>query len=173
MKGIVIDADYLSNRAGEPVVRLYCKKIGTSDEGKNFIAHIKGFEPYFYVNSGSDEKENIEEMLKEYVKRIEIVEKYLPIGYQTKKTEMLRVVLYNPKNTPECRRICEEKYSIFEADILFKNRFLIDMDISGMSVIMFDEIGKELKNYGLNCGELYIVDKNEIKLTTDKINIEY
>ncbi len=174
MKILVIDTDYISNRAGEPVIRLYGKKIGTADEGKDVVLHAKGFEAYCYANVGWSAKEEIEKALGAYVKRIELVKRYQPIGYQTDKSEMIKIVLHNPKNTPECRKILEEMdIQVMEADILFKNRFLNDTGITGMSIIFFDHTGKELKNYGLNCNELYLVDYKDIKLTKDEINIEY
>jgi len=175
MKLLVIDADYLSNRAGEPVVRLYGKKVDTHDEGKDVILHAKGFEPYFYANVEWSAKEDIENVLKTYIKRIELVKRYQPIGYQTEKSEMIKIVLFNPKSTPECRKIIEAMdIQVMEADVLFKNRFLIDTGISGMSVVEFDHIGKELNHYSnLNCKELYIIDYKGIRVTDVKVNIEY
>lgn len=175
MKLLIIDADYLSNRAGEPVVRLYGKKVDTHDEGKDVILHAKGFEPYFYANVDWTAKEDIEKALGAYVKRIELVKRYQPIGYQVEKSEMIKIVLFNPKSTPECRKIIESMdIQAMEADVQFKNRFLIDTGIAGMSIIEFDQIGKELKHYSnLNCNELYIIDYKEIRITNDKVNIEY
>lgn len=174
MKLLVIDVDYLANRLGEPVIRIYGKKALCSDEGIDVILHVKKFEPYFYADIEHYAKDEVEKALKEYIKRVECVFKYKPIGYQKEKSEMLKVVLQNPKSTPECRKILEEMDILcMEADILFKNRYLIDTGITGMGVIEFDHIGKELKNYGLNCNELYIIDTKEVKLTNDKINIEY
>lgn len=175
MKLLIIDADYLSNRAGEPVVRLYGKKVDTHDEGKDVILHAKGFEPYFYANVEWSAKEDIEKALGAYVKRIELVKRYKPIGFQSNKSEMIKIVLFNPKSTPECRRIIEGMdICVMEADILFKNRFLIDTGIAGMSVIEFDQIGKELNHYSnLNCKELYIIDYKGIRVTNEKVNIEY
>jgi len=175
MKLLIIDADYLSNRAGEPVIRLYGKKVDTHDEGKDVILHAKGFEPYFYANVEWSAKEEIEKALGSYVKRIELVKRYKPIGFQSNKSEMIKIVLFNPKSTPECRKIVESMdIQIMEADVLFKNRFLIDTGISGMSVVEFDQIGKELAHYSnLNCHELYIVNYKDIRITNDKVNIEY
>lgn len=175
MKLLLIDADYLSNRVGEPVIRLYGKKVDTHDEGKDVILHAKGFEPYFYANVDWSAKEDIENALKTYIKRIELVKRYQPIGYQLKKSEMIKIVLFNPKSTPECRKIIEAMdIQVMEADVLFKNRFLIDTGISGMSVIEFDQIDKELNHYSnLNCKELYIIDYKGIRMNDVKVNIEY
>ena len=170
MKLIVIDADYTFNRAGEPVIRLYGRKV-EGNEGE-VIVHVKGFEPYFYCEGIIEE--DVLGVAGEYVKRIEKVMKYKPIGYQTEKSEMLKVVLYNPKLTPEVRGLVEEKGGIvYEADILFRNRYMIDSEIVGMGVIEFNHVGKELGGYGLNCGELYITGTEDIRVIDEVVNIEY
>ncbi len=173
MKLLIIDADYTMNKLEEPVIRLYGKKV-SSGEGSDVILHVKGFEPYFYANCDWSDLEEIKIVVKEFAKRIETVEKFKSIGYQTKKSEMLKVVLCNPKDTPKCRELLENiDIEVFEADVQFKNRFLIDTGISGMSVIEFNHIGTELPNYGLNCNELYIINYKDVRITNDKVNIEY
>jgi len=173
MKLLIIDVDYLMNKLGEVVIRLYGKKVNCSDEGADVILHVK-FEPYFYANCDWSDLEEVKNAVKEYAKRVETVKKYKPIGYQTEKSNMLKIVLYNPKDTPKCRELLESiDIEVFEADVQFKNRFLIDTGISGMSVIEFNHIGTELKNYGLNCNNCFIVNYNEIRITNDKVNIEY
>ncbi len=174
MKLLVIDTDYLLNKVPEPVVRLYCKKLETLDEGKDVILHAKGFEAYFYANVEWSAKDDIEKALGTYIKRLELVKRFQPIGYQTEKSEMIKVVLHKPKDTPECRKILEAMdIQVMEADVLFKNRFLNDTGIKGMSVIIFNQVGNQLANYGLNCNELYIINYKEIKVTDEKVNIEY
>lgn len=173
MRLLIIDCDYLSNRAGEPVIRLYGKKIDTQNN-ENVILHVKGFEPYFYANVEWTAKNDIENALGAYAKRIELVKREKPIGYQTEKSEMIKIVLYNPKSTPECRKILEAiDIQVMEGDIQFKNRFLNDVGITGMSVIEFNQIGKSLPNYGLNTEELYICEVKDIRVTEEKVNIEY
>lgn len=174
MKILVIDVDYLPMRSGEPAIRIYGKKVD-SYNNENVILHVKGFEPYFYANVEWTAKTDIENALGAYIKRIELVKRFKPIGYQLDKSEMIKVILFNPKSTPECRKILEAMdIQVMEADILFKNRFLNDTGITGMSVIEFNQIGKELENYSdLNCNELYICEVKDIRVTEDKINIEY
>lgn len=169
MKILIFDADYTFNRAGEPVIRVYGRKL--SDCGE-VIVHIKGFEPYFYCER--IDEDDIMGVAGEYIKRIDKVRKYKPIGYQVEKTDMLEVVLYNPRVTPQVRELVEKAGGlVYEADILFRNRFMIDSGIDGMSVIEFNEIGKELGDYGLNCKELYIMDVNDIRVVDEKVVIEY
>lgn len=170
MKVLVIDVDYEFNRAGEPVIRLFGRKTGGIED--EVVVHVKGFEPYFYCECLSEK--DILDNVGEYVKRIEKVMKFKPIGYQVNKTEMLMVVLYNPRVTREVRIKLEEIGGLcYEADIYFKNRYMIDNGVNGMSIIEFNEIGKELAGYGLNCNELYIIEKEDIRVLDEIVSIEY
>ena len=184
MKMIVIDADYTYNRNSEAVIRLYGKIVGGNNEGKDVVLHVLGMEPYFYCdNAGLDIfqlQKTVEVVLKGYAKRVEIVMRYRPICYQVQKTPMLKITLFNPKTTPEAREMLKRSIPeitssyLYEADIVYTNRFMIDMNINGMDIIEFNEKGKELQNYGLNCENLFILHRSEIKVIKDEmIKIEY
>ena len=183
MKFIVLDCDYNFNKLNEPVVRLYGK---TLDDTKNedIVLHVLGIEPYIYLgNCGLkifELQKQIEVVAKGFIKRIEIVQRFLPIGYQIEKSNILRIVLFNPKVVPDLRKLLKEKIPevsdtyFYEADVPFKNRAMIDMGIDGTDVIYFNEKGKELQNYGVNCNKLFICDKSEIKVLKDEmVKIEY
>jgi len=76
--------------------------------------------------------------LESGVLNTETVLRYLPIGYQEHPRRMLRIYTDDPKNVRDLRerirKIAHVK-SVYESDIPFKNRFLIDHDIGGMSWI--------------------------------------
>ena len=142
----ILDADYKLVHEVEPVIRLF----GRSDDGRSVCCLVPGFEPYFYAKPKvlpAGKSENIcEDLTEKYpqIKRIEPVERFEPIGYQTQKKPMLRIVVYSPKNVPEIRDdILREPFidEIYESDILFRNRFLIDRNISGMSWVSAEEDG--------------------------------
>lgn len=178
MKVLVIDIDYTFNKNQEPVIRIYGKKVGGSVEGEDVVLHVRNFEPYFYCSGEDISISEINEVLGGYVKRVEVVKKYKPIGYQREKIDMFKIILKNPRVTPECRKMLVENMGdkisgIYEADVLFRNRYMIDRGIDGMSVVEFNHIGKELSNYGLNCNEMYIVGLDEIKMTDEKVDFEY
>ena len=173
---MVIDSDYNFNKMNEPVIRLYGKEVGEND-GKDIVLHVTGFEPYIIVDDcGLDIfelKKKVEIVAKGYVKRVEIIKRFKPIGYQIEKSNMLRLVLFSPKVVQDLRKLLKEGIeeltdkNFFEADIVFKNRFLVNMDINGMDVISF--IGSKIPNYGLNCNNLYICRKEDIKVLKDEI----
>jgi len=178
---LVVDADYNFNKLNEPAIRLYGKIVGGVDEGLNIVLHVLGFEPYIIVGDcGLDIfelKKKVEEVARGFVKRVEIIKRFKPIGYQIEKSNMLRLVLFSPKVVQDLRKILKEGIieltdsQLYEADIVFKNRFLVNHDISGMSVIEFNEVGKKINNYGLNCSNLYVCNKEDIKVLNEEIVI--
>lgn len=130
----LLDADYifLENR---PVVRLF----GKTEDNKTVCAFYEGFYPYFYVLPKKGEEENLIEYLQNKfrsdIKKIEEVKKFLPIGFQREETELFKITLKDPSRTSLIReQLRKEKNveEVFEADILFKYRFMTDFSIYGM-----------------------------------------
>ncbi|MCC7575426.1 MAG: DNA-directed DNA polymerase, partial [Methanomethylovorans sp.] len=128
----ILDADYVTE-GNAPVVRLF----GRAEDGKSACCYVPGFEPYFYVNA-SGELDLICKLIKErfeVVKSVEIVQRFEPVGYQKSKKPMIQVTTYEPRHVPEIRddilQIPGVK-EVYETDILFRNRFLIDRGLHGM-----------------------------------------
>ncbi|MCE8422590.1 MAG: DNA polymerase elongation subunit [Candidatus Methanoperedens sp.] len=125
----VIDADYtyIDNK---PVVRLY----GRDESGNSVCCSIPDFEPYFYAKAAPEMAGLLKEKFREHIKKIEQVERFEPIGYFEKPVSMLKIALYDPKGVPvireDVRKMVED---IYETDILFRNRFMVDNGIGGMS----------------------------------------
>ncbi|AKB27508.1 Archaeal DNA polymerase I [Methanosarcina siciliae T4/M] len=134
-----MDADYEVINDSGPVIRLF----GRGADGKSVCCFVPDFEPYFYLKASGD-LHAAARLIKdtfEQVKKVEIVEKFEPVGYQKTKTEMLRITTGLPKDVPEIRdeilKIrdvlrAEGDWQVYESDILFRNRFLIDRDLGGM-----------------------------------------
>ncbi len=123
----LIDADYFLN-GNNPVIRLF----GRTDEGKSICVLYDKFRPYFYVKCKKPQNLAVANAVN-----IEEVEKYPAIGYH-EKTKLYKVTVNNPQEVPKIRdRLTEEKLveEIFEADILFKYRFMIDFGMKGMDWI--------------------------------------
>ncbi|WP_048170273.1 DNA-directed DNA polymerase [Methanosarcina siciliae] len=135
----ILDADYEVINDSGPVIRLF----GRGADGKSVCCFVPDFEPYFYLKASGD-LHAAARLIKdtfEQVKKVEIVEKFEPVGYQKTKTEMLRITTGLPKDVPEIRdeilKIrdvlrAEGDWQVYESDILFRNRFLIDRDLGGM-----------------------------------------
>jgi DNA polymerase I len=127
----ILDANYTYNSDHSPLVQLF----GSTPEGKSVTCRVAGFRPYFYA--GVDEKlsESAREELLALGLEVEVVERFLPIGYQTAPQKMLKITTHDPKEVRSLREKAKEIAGIkavYETDILFKNRFLIDCNLGGM-----------------------------------------
>ncbi len=134
-----MDADYEVVNGNGPVIRLF----GRGADGKSVCCFVPDFEPFFYLKASGD-LHAVARLIKdtfEQVKKVEIVEKFEPVGYQKARQEMLKVTTSLPRDVPEIRdeilkiqdvMKAEGKWEVYETDILFRNRFLIDSGLGGM-----------------------------------------
>ena len=132
----LLDCDYILV-GDEPIIRLF----GRSEDDKSVCAFIKGYKPYIYVEPTKEFEPIIDFLKKNFnnqVLTVRIVERFLPIGYQPNKTKLLKIFLKNPAKTPTIRsELLKQKFvkNVYEADILFKNRFMADYNLHGMKWI--------------------------------------
>jgi len=124
----ILDADYTYSR-GQPVVRLY----GRDESGTSVCCSVPGFEPYFYAKAGHAIAATLGEKFREHIKKIEAVMRFEPVGYFKNKVPMLKIILNDPKGVPvirdEVKKMTDE---VYETDILFRNRYMIDSGLGGM-----------------------------------------
>lgn len=114
----------------KPIIRLF----GRTESGGSICVFYENFQPYFYMEANELTKKEIENTPQ--IIKVEKVELKTPIFYQEKPTEMLKVTLQNPQEVPQVKEkflLKQAAKEIHEADILFKNRFLIDMNLHGMN----------------------------------------
>ena len=128
----LLDCDYILLN-NSPLLRLF----GKTKEGKVVCAFYKNFYPYFYILPKKGKEDEIIRFLeKNYsnlVLAIRKVFKFLPIGFQKNKTKLLKIFLRDPSKVPKIREDLREKVeNLFEADILFKYRFMADFSLSGL-----------------------------------------
>src|SRR3989338_1068813 len=121
----LLDADYFLN-GNKPVIRMF----GRSENGKAVCVLYDKFQPYFYVKCNDPKK-----LAGINAVKIEEVEKFPAIGYADKPTLLYKITITNPQDVPKLKdqllanKQIEEAY---EADILFKYRFMVDFGIYGM-----------------------------------------
>jgi len=156
----VLDCDYV-NIDNRPVVRIF----GKTKNGETVCAFYDKFLPYFYVLPIWERKDELIDFIKKRFSRdvvkIEPVKKYLPIYFQKEKTDLLKITLKDPSQTPVIRDILRSQpfiSNIYEADILFRYRFMVDFGISGM---------KWVKVSGVATNTTTV--KTERKITVSKI----
>ena len=129
---IVLDADYFLWKE-KPVVRIF----GKTEDGKTITVFYKDFFPYFYVETNN--KERLEKFLcKNFSNQflgLKEEYKFRPIGFSHSPVKMCKIILRDPSKVPNVREELLSKKIVkkaYEADILFKYRFLADFDIGGM-----------------------------------------
>jgi DNA polymerase I len=144
MRATLIDADYITRKSGA-VIRLLVKR-------KRFTrAYCPGFEPYFYVHANggftfneaergllglkarSDRGEEMD------VVRVERAERLL-FGVTT---PLLKVVCRHPGHVRTLRALARRFGDVYEADIVFARRFLIDR---GLKPFQFLKMGMDGRN---------------------------
>ncbi|MGC9058938.1 MAG: DNA-directed DNA polymerase [Candidatus Aenigmatarchaeota archaeon] len=156
----LIDADYVMLN-NHPTVRLF----GKNKEGKTVCALFDGYFPYFYFIPLKP-KEEIEDTLKKefqgLIRKVDEVEVYESIGFRRNKTKMLKVFLSDPSKVPIVREFLVKKNltsKTFEADILFKYRFLCDFDMYGMRWYKIE--GREIKTDVIKTEKIFQIEKIE------------
>ncbi|KUK44269.1 MAG: DNA-directed DNA polymerase [Methanothrix sp.] len=138
----ILDANYVYDGDGFPVVQLF----GTTPEGKPATVKVSGFLPYFYARVDEKRLEEAIEGMRAMDLEAEVVERFRPVGYQKTPQRMLKVIAKDPKSV----RVYRENVlsvsgvlEVYETDVLFKNRFLIDQDLGGMRWAKVEELVTE------------------------------
>lgn len=127
----ILDVDYVMVDE-KPVIRIFGKTM----EGKAVCAFYEGYKPYFYAE-GDKAKDLLEE--ESQVEKMEKVSRKMVMGYQDPK-DIYKITISNPAKTPELRdRLTLAGVKTFEADILFKYRFMNDVGINGFGWVKLDE----------------------------------
>ncbi len=121
----ILDVDYVIVN-GRPVIRIF----GKSEDGKSVCAFHEGFLPYFYAIGCTEER------LKEEPEIAKIEKVKRKIAGVKGESGAYKITLYNPAKTPEIReRLRQTGIKVFEADILFKYRFMADRRLAGFDWI--------------------------------------
>ncbi|MEM5820259.1 MAG: DNA polymerase domain-containing protein [Candidatus Aenigmatarchaeota archaeon] len=130
-KIFLLDVDY-DVVDDKPIIRIF----GKDESGNSITVFVRDFFPYFYVKVKDEEKflEFLEKKFKNLIVKVDTVEKFLPIGYQEERTKLFRIFLKNPSKVPLIREelmLQDFVENTYEADILFKYRFMADKNLSG------------------------------------------
>ena len=133
LEGVILDASYVL-RGSRGIIRLTLK---TKEKAYNLLD--PSFYPYFYLVPAreSQEKkplEGIRVLTKENeevgVRSVE--ETTLLVGRDERKA--FRICLESPRNVPKMSEVFGEFGTCFESDIVFWKRYLVDKDLSPLSM---------------------------------------
>lgn len=174
----LIDVDYIQVDS-KTIVRLF----GNTEEGKTVCVFVEGYKPYFYilVSDGLEENavEYVEKKFNPQIIGIEFVEKFLPFGFQKNKTKLMKIITKDPSQVPLIREdLLKQDFTkgVFEADILFKYRFMADKNLSGMKWYKAEGMSTNTNtvktNIKLKASKIQSVDERNSKLKKISIDIE-
>ena len=127
----ILDANYTYDSQKRPLVQLF----GETEEGKSVTCRVAGFRPYFYAGVKEGALDEVTQDLIDMGLEVEPVDRFEPIGYQVVPKKMLRITTKDPKEVRSLRDRVRELpgvKAVYETDILFRNRFLIDRGLGGM-----------------------------------------
>ncbi len=128
----ILDANYAYDSNRNPLVQLF----GSTPEGKSVTCKVAGFRPYFYAGVEEDVLEDVADELRSIGLEVDAVDRFEPIGYQAVPRKMLKITAQDPKSVRTLRdqvRDIPGVRAVYETDILFRNRFLIDRNLGGMA----------------------------------------
>ena len=107
------------------------------------VLKYKTFYPYFYALVDETEITNIINILNlnVLITKIKVVDKYLPLGFQIKTKKLLQIYTNDPRNIKDLRtyvKVMTGIKEIYEADVLYKNRFIIDTNLGAFTDIDYN-----------------------------------
>ena len=114
---------------------LWCSSSAPPRREEALPAVWQAFAPTFMRAWRKTYRRSALEDLRALGLEVEEVERFLPIGFQTTPQKMLKITTHDPKEVRSLRERAKEVAGIkavYETDILFKNRFLIDRSLGGM-----------------------------------------
>ncbi|MBU3897295.1 MAG: hypothetical protein KJ697_05210 [Nanoarchaeota archaeon] len=123
----IFDCDYIL-LSGKAIIRLFCKNA----EGEPICVFYNNVLPYFFLDI---EETDIRDVMFEIEKQglgAEVVEKYLPIGYIPEPKKVIKIIGTDPTRMREIREWAQKFGTAYEADVLFKYRFMVDHGLRGM-----------------------------------------
>jgi DNA polymerase I len=129
----ILDVDYVTLNE-DPIIRIF----GKTPEGKTVCAFYEGYKPYFYADYNPEVLKILDPEKENQVISIETVKRTSVMGYQEAK-DFYKITLHNPAKTPELRdKVKARGIKTYEADILFKYRFMNDMNLGSLEWVKLE-----------------------------------
>ncbi len=146
----ILDASYTTNYdTGTPTLHIW----GVGGEHQT----IYNYRPYFYIELNDHIKEDVAlQLLRSHgFKHVTPVKKFRPIGYQETPYPMYQIFTVSPREIREARDRASRipnVFKIYEADIKYVNRALIDHGLGGFSDIGdTDDVTMKYMGFDIEC----------------------
>jgi len=143
MRAVLVDVDYVT-RDGKAVIRLLLKRK------RFFRMYDEGFRPYFYF----DPRGSIGEAEKDIARltlRGKAGEEVRAAGTERvrrilfgKEREVLKVFALHPSHIPLLSAALKESGSVFEHNLLFARRYLVDRGLTPLNEVEFEREGRRI-----------------------------
>lgn len=160
--------NYVLDSNGYPVTHLY--GIG----GDHSI--ITDHSPYFFVqfNNKINKIIGLQLLRNNGFNRVEAVQRFEPIGYQTQPKLMFKVFTKSPKDVREAREKAAKipnVFKLYESDVLYQNRVAIDKGLGGFCCTNGETADIPMKYLGFDIEVLVKEDGSFPKASEDPIII--
>ncbi|MHA2335627.1 MAG: DNA polymerase domain-containing protein [Candidatus Hodarchaeales archaeon] len=138
MEFLLLDADYKregSDYTGNPVIRLFGRKNGSRQK---ILVLIRDYHPYIYVHLSKEELAKIvvkNENFENWIVKIDSIKKFR--YFKGEKLDLWKITGRTPWNVPQIRNFFPFQV-VFEADMPFIKRFLIDTGLKCFHLIKVD-----------------------------------
>eukprot|EP00420_Gonyaulax_spinifera_P037278 CAMPEP_0197876486 /NCGR_PEP_ID=MMETSP1439-20131203/5446_1 /TAXON_ID=66791 /ORGANISM="Gonyaulax spinifera, Strain CCMP409" /LENGTH=1101 /DNA_ID=CAMNT_0043495773 /DNA_START=14 /DNA_END=3317 /DNA_ORIENTATION=- len=180
-----------------PVLRVY----GVTEQGNSILAHIHGFEPYFYVECPNQDlagkpdvlRQSLEEQLAQagsrdrvnpYVMSVEVVPRSSLMGWAGSNghTPFFKVTVAVPGLVATSRRLVEAGFPLsggghlqgttsYETNIPFALRFMVDRQLMGGGWVSADQYHRRDRSSCMSSCQLEIDVSYEHVQTVDMLKI--
>jgi DNA polymerase I len=130
----ILDINYISASDCSPIIQIF----GLDVFGFSHIIKVRDFRPYFYCSVQDGHINDVISSVNKLNLDNEVVKRFKPIGYQSKSVQMLKIYTISPKDVRETReviRVLPYVENIYEADVLFHDRFAADTGVMSMKWI--------------------------------------
>ncbi len=160
--GFILDATYKVEQ-GKAVIYLFC----LDDRGNRFCIRDTSLEPYFFVHGGDESIIRDIKTEDGYIVRTEKVTKYL----HGKEITLTKVFTNLPKSVPSLSQAIKKLpgvTAIFENDILFARRYLLDKNLIPHTGIIAE--GEWVKSeFRVSCLDIIHIQKEEKRMALPRI----
>lgn len=168
-----------------PVIHIY----GTDSRSRPVTLHVNNFFHYIYCETSNiindkyiyDLKEALSIFEKGKIMSIECVEKQSIYGYNSKRKMFLKISINNPTGITALKNMLEEGiilykrktvFKVYESNVPYVMRFMIDKNISGMSYIAVNREVDVDESYNATQEIQSLLDRKEQKVSKVFISVE-